>query len=84
MIDVIIPAQQYDSQVYSNASDCYLCRAVKQMGYKRVIVGPCGIGITVDGVEYILVERFNSNILKDAFSMGKELRLTLTRKYRAN
>lgn len=75
-IEVIIPAQEYSHVKYTDNKDCYLATALKEQGYEDVSVG--GFGYTrIADKGYEPVEKYNSIIVKIAFSKSESIRVIL-------
>lgn len=77
-IAVVIPAQKFNEYTYSSPTNCYLATAVKNMGYKTVLVGPVG-RITIDGHNYIPSEStpFHFRLVESKFQMGADIHIKL-------
>jgi hypothetical protein len=75
---------EYDKDIYVDASNCYLARALKEAGYQDVSVGANG-RVRIGKTNYIasIVDKTNryvfwSGALKDAFDKQTDLIVELT------
>lgn len=75
-ITVVIPVQSWDQAIYNNNTDCYLATALKDAGYKKVIVQ--GNGYTHIGENYYKpTKEFNGPIVREHLCNNQPIKVTL-------
>lgn len=77
-ITFVIPAQEYNSNVYTDPYNCYIAQALKVKGFENVSVASHGETI-IDNTKYVPKNDFSSHILGMAFDSGLSLEVTLVR-----
>lgn len=78
-ISVVIPAQNYERNVYTDNRNCYLAQALYKIGYTDVSVD--GFGLTTLNEIYVYrpIEEFSGLTVQQEFKLGKDIYLTLKR-----
>lgn len=78
-IDITIPAQEYSSAKYTNRKGCYIYDALKEKGFEDIEVFLFG-SVMLNGLFYFPEKSFTSTILRNSFSLGQSVHITLSRK----